>query len=405
MAEIPQYKGRTPIDTNDPVVTYTGFTGLRNTVSADHLKDTDMVTASNVDIDSSGTLKRRTGTTRRLVADAHSLWSNGYESLFVEGSSLKRFNGDFTATTLASGLSQGLRMRYAEVNGVVYHSNGAQTGAYANGSVRNWGIRPPQTQPQATAIPGVLPAGSYQYAVTFEASDARESGTGMAGEIVLADDQGIRFTNIPVSRDSSVTNVRLYLTPQNGDKLFYAASIPNGDTTFDFVSTVLRLGNELRTQFLKPPTAMQELALWHGRIYGFQFGTLKYTEAFNYELMSANNFIQMESAGKIIAPVERGIFVATETNTWFFQGTGPEDFMRLNRAGYGGIFGTLTYIEHEKYGIVPMWQSTQGMIIGTDTGEIKNISRSKYVYAAAPVGASLFKQSSGLNQYISVLQG
>jgi len=405
MAEIPRYRGREAVDTNDPVVTYTGFTGLRNTVSAEHLKPTEMVTAINVDLDSSGTLKRRAGSTQRAAVDAHSLWSNGTDTLYISNTTLNRFNTDYTSTVLAAGLSQGLRMRYVEVNGVVYHANGAEQGAYTNGRVRQWGIKAPVTQPQATAIPGMLPAGTYQYAVTFEAADLRESGTGIAGVIELADDQGISFTSIPVSSNSTVANVRLYLTAQNGDVLFYAASVTNGTTAYDFVGSVLVLGNVLRTQFMDRPTAMQELALWHGRIYGLQFGVLKYTEQMNYELMNPNNFIMLESAGKIIAPVESGVFVATETNTWFLRGDGPENFVRLNRASYGGIFGTLAYIEHENYGIVPMWQSTQGMVIGTDGGELKNITRSKYVYADAPVGASIFKQSSGLNQYISVLQG
>lgn len=405
MAEIPTYNGRTPIDTNDPVTTYTGFTGLKNTVAADRLKDTELVVADNVDIDSSGMLMRRAGTTLRNNANAHSLWSNGNDTLFVSGTELKRFNDDYTATTVAAGLSEGLQVRYAEVNGVVYLSNGVDTGAYSNKAVRSWGIKAPVTQPQASAIPGMMPAGTYQYAVTFEAVDGRESGTGLAGMIVLEEDQGIRFSSIPVSTNSSVVRVRLYLTPQNGDMLFFAGSFDNGTTTYDYVADVRHLGVELRTQFLNRPTPMQELAVWHGRIYGFQYGLLKYTEALNYELMSANNYITLESAGKIIAPVQAGMFVVTENNTWFFRGNGPEDFIRENKAGYGGIFGTMTYIEHDKYGIVPMWQSTQGMVIGTDNGELQNLTRPKYVYAAAPVGASIFKQSSGLNQYISVLQG
>lgn len=405
MAEIPRYKGRELIDTNDPVTTYAGFTGLKNTITADRLKEADMVVADNIDIDSAGNLSRRTGTTLRAVADAHSLWSNGADSLFVSGSNMSRFNADYTTTVVAAGLSQGLNMRYVDVNGVIYHSNGVETGAYANGAVRTWGIKAPVTQPQTTAIPGMLPAGAYQYAVTFEAADLRESGTGIAGMIVLEEGEGIRFTNIPVSANASVENVRIYITPQNGDILFYAGSVANGTTTFDFVSNVLHLGVELRTQFLNRPTPMQEVALFHGRIYGFQYGLLKYTEQLNYELMGANNYIKLESAGKIIAPVTGGLFVATESNTWFLRGNGPEDFIRENKAGYGAIFGTLAFIEHDKYGIVPMWQSTQGMVIGTDTGELKNITRPKYVYASAPVGASFFKQNSGLNQYISVLQG
>jgi hypothetical protein len=405
MTEIPRTKNGAIIDTNDPIVTYEGFTGLRNTVASDRIKDTELVTATNVDIDSSGVISRRAGATLKNASAAHSLWSNSTVTLFVSGTSMYRLNADFTATSIATGLSQGLTMRYTEVNGVVYFGNGAETGAYQNGAVRSWGLRAPAVQPQVSAIPGMLPAGTYQYAITYEASDGRESGTWNAGQITLAADQGLRLTSIPVSTDRTVSSVRLYLTPQNGDVLFLAAKIPNGTTSYDYVATVLALGVQLRTQFLDKPTTMQEVALYHGRIYGFQFEQLKYTEQFNYELMDANNFYLLESAGKIIAPVDSGIFVATEANTWFYQGNGPEDFIRRNVAGYGAIFGTLSYIEHEKYGIVPMWQSTQGIVLGTDAGQLENITRKSYVYASAPTGASLFKQTSGRNQYISVLQG
>lgn len=405
MADIPKYRGRDLVDTNDPVVTYAGFTGLKNTVAADRIKDSELIVAINVDIDSSGVLLRRAGTTLRNAINSHSLWSNGADTLFVSADSLYKLNDDFTTTLLAMELSQGLRMRYEEANGVVYSCNGAETGAYKNGTVRSWGIRAPAVQPQARAIPGMLPAGTYQYAVTFEATDLRESGTGLAGQIVLDTDQGIQFSNIPVSSDKTVATVRVYLTPQNGEVLQFAAYVPNGITTLDYVATVLRLGNPLRTQFLNKPTTMQDIHLWHGRIYGFQFGLLKYTEQYNYELMHENNNIPFDSAVKVIAPVDGGIYVATEKETFFLQGNGPEDFDKHNKTSYGGIIGTLAYIEHEKYGIVPMWQSTQGIVIGSPDGNLENITRKSYVYPSAPIGASLFKQSSGKNQYISVLQG
>ena len=82
-----------------------------------------------MDIDNEGKAKRRTGYTRKYTPSGkiHSMWSNDRICLFVEGSTLKRLNADYTASTIRDGVST-LPMSYVDVNENVYYSNATVNG-------------------------------------------------------------------------------------------------------------------------------------------------------------------------------------------------------------------------------------------------------------------------------------
>lgn len=93
-----------------------------------------LAAAVNVEFERSGVIMRRKGYRKVLSrTGAHSVFGFGKKGLFVAGSSLYLLNSDFTETGLRSGLTQNLRMYYADVADRVYYSNGAQRG-YVEGT-------------------------------------------------------------------------------------------------------------------------------------------------------------------------------------------------------------------------------------------------------------------------------
>jgi len=88
----------------------------------------------NADITDTLSAKRRAGITKVYTGTPHSLWSNGTECYFVEGSYLKRLLPTFTtAVTIRTLSSPSLPMSYAQVNYLTVCSNGVDLFLIENG--------------------------------------------------------------------------------------------------------------------------------------------------------------------------------------------------------------------------------------------------------------------------------
>lgn len=382
-------------------VSIQGFKGIRNVVPSERLDVADLTVGSNVDIDETGRVSRRKGTTKLVTTSAaHSLYANEDIALFVDGTALKKLDKDFsTVATLRSDLTAGLRMRYASVPKRIFFSNGLQTGCWTPAGSRTWGLAVPTSLPATTSTIGELPAGLYSYSITYVRSDGQESGAPLSGSITLTDNTGISFTAIPVSSDTDVVKKRIYISAHDSTTLYLAIELPAGTTT-----AVYRGYKEgvlpLLTQFKGPPPAGTVLEYYNSRIYIARDNVLWFTDAFNYELVDyRKNFIQFDDKITTIAAVEDGLFVGTESETIFLGGNSAEQLSATQVAAYGTVPGTETTLDGSRYakgdaqGSVKGWMSTTGFCVGTSGGQMVNVSSSLYSAAQAKEGASLYKDS------------
>ena len=109
----------------------------------------------DADIDDEFMIHRRGGFGPPIFpgADIHSLWSNEEDCLFVQGSDLKRFNPDFTETTILPGAGPA-RMVYVDVADTIYLTNGTIIGYLRDGVFH---FLPDPQQPYKTPmVPGHL---------------------------------------------------------------------------------------------------------------------------------------------------------------------------------------------------------------------------------------------------------
>lgn len=383
-----------------------GFKGLHNTVDEERLEAGYLATATNCDLDETGRLSRRSGYAKQNADAAHSLFSNGELCLYVSGTSLKRLATDYTSTTLRTGLTAGLRMTYWEHAKQVFYSNGVETGIVQNGTSRTWGIAIPGLPLAANSV-GRLPAGVYQYALTYVRSDGQESGAGLAGQVTVTDG-GIAFTEIPVSDDPDVTYKVLYITPANGDVLYQATILDNADTTASYGDDGVNLQMPLRTQFMQGAPAGQIVA-WHdGRTYVVDGNIIYPSQPYSLELFDVRDFMQYPDRVTLFAPVDDGIWIGTEKEIGFISGSGPDSFAYKKKAGYGAIFGTQAYnFQQTKNGEVRyvLWTADNGICAGYPGGAFSNLTESHYRYSQPNEGCALLrKPTAGPTQYLTVLR-
>jgi hypothetical protein len=380
-------------------------------VPTNRFTETDLSEAVNVDIDNSGGISRRAGRVLKLACNARSLWASAHATLFAVGSELRMLNKDFTATVLQTGINAVNRLAYAQADHITFWTDGVNTGAVQEGIARTAGIATPEYQPLAAAIAGNLPAGTYQYALTFVRGDGQESGTGLAESITLTEAGGISFSGIEVSSDPGVTHKRIYMTSPDGEVLMLAHEMYNAVTSYSMQNKTRYAHLDLTTQFLAPPPPGDLLGYYKGRLYVVVGRVVFYSKPFSYELFDLRDYFILPETVTIFAPSEDGIFVMTEDDTWYLDGDEPEKMKLTKLDGTGGIAGTLTYVPisvmrdvlklNYLSGNIPVWSSKTGINYGLPRGQVMNPIADKFTLQEGKIGASIYDNSNGINRYIT----
>lgn len=405
-----------PDERDQDVVTYKGFTGVRNDVQAERFGISDLMTAINCNLDKSGQISRRDGFTNQVAGAAHSLWSNdiGTLALAATGGWIKQLNADYSLTSLVALADPAARISFHQVNESIYFSNGTDKGVLQNGAVRTWGVAVPP-MPAVTLIDGDMPAGTYQYAMTYGRSDGQESGATLAGVVEVPAGSGLLFSTQP-SADPAVVWNKVYLTTANGDELYLALTYAGAEVSWGYTWDTSELNLPLDTQFLQPPPAGQLVAYYRGRMFVAVGDTLYPSEPFAYELFDYRNYLQFDSPITLLAPMEdkerggtaqsSGFFVGTERSCGVLVGSAPSDFQYVAKTAYGAVLGAMDMVDGSVFGDnslgarpLPMWLTTQGICIGKPDMQIENLTRTKFGFAAGGQGAAIFMP--GPNRFIA----
>jgi len=361
-----------------------GFRGMSNhpVTPARLLDDARLITPQiilNADVAGDGVLLPRVGR-RRLaaVSNCHSLWS-GTEALFIAqsangGPALHKLAGDTPVeVAMVSGPSKA-PMSYAEVNNIVYLSNGYWKGAYdlLTGTVRSWGL-PLPPPPKTSLVDGDLPPGRYSLCyTTYE--NGRIGGNGSIVTVEFwGDSFGIKLINPPA-------NVLCWITQPNGGD-FYLAQV-DGDNVIRSPYYTQRLP----TLHVIPPPLFTCMFAGAGRLWGASGKTLYYSHEFRYEDFSPANTIPFTEEIVLLAPIADGIFVNSRRSTWLIKGYDPAK-MSVDHVGEGAVPGTLTYalVEGGGYEISrklsqlpsPVWMSPAGVVVGTANGHLVHMTESR----------------------------
>lgn len=378
------------------------FAGLRNTTEPERFAQGELVSATNIELDNTGKLSTRAGTTRVATGDAHSLWFGRQQGFVVLDGELHAFASDGTT---ALGIDVGARVVYIEVGPTVYWSDGVQSGAIQSGVPRPWGLAVPAPA-EVSLSAGNLGAGEYLLSWVGIDGEEIEGGAGEPVAVTVGANQGLE---VEVPTLTGAARLRLYVSQRNGETLFaYGDYTPGAGTatiSSPFVGTLA-----LRTAGLSPAPPGQCVARFRGRLLVADSNTLWYSEPGEPELFDrARGFKLFEHPVTILAPAADGVFVATQKETAFLAGADPTEWSLTPVSSTGGILGTEVFPEARNLldeGVptgAALWMSPDGICLGLDGGEIKNLTGGRWVPTSATRGAALYHADETRPQFITTL--
>ncbi len=210
-----------------------------------------------------------------------------------------------------------------------------------------------------------------------------------------------------VAGDLTTTGIRSGLSgdrisyTQAVDKTYYSNGLQNGILK-DGISTPW-----VKDEYLGPDTSKyltaapigHHLATAFSRIFIAEDDVLWWSEAFRYGLYNqAINFVRFPSKILMVKPVASGLFVSDRSKTYFLSGTDPHSFIQRMVATYPAHewSDAIDYVEGMDIGLEPglcaMWTSPEGAVLGTPSGQLININKSKIIYPEnCQSGASLLR--------------
>lgn len=294
--------------------------------------------ADNVVVDRAGKLQRRDGYGAQLLPGAitGAYCTEDHQRFYlVRDGELQRVNEDHSVIMLRTGLTSA-PMHWAEINGVVYYSNGPDKGLiYANDSVRNWGWPVPPA-PDVIAVAGALPPGLYRVCFTFQLPDGRETGGGEATELQIAPGQALQVRNIP--QEPGCTT-RVYVAPANSE--VFGLAIDNPFAAFVWNAGPDQLGRELAAPLCEPPPAgAVQPAFWKGSAWLMEWvpgvGTVVWqSKPLGFHLFDTEaDFIVVMGRGLMLTTHPAGLIVGTSEAIHVWDGE------RITQvASYGVVAG------------------------------------------------------------------
>jgi hypothetical protein len=391
--------------------------GIDNVSPEFELDKRALRSATNIDIDDQGRVRRRKGyTLAQAAADMRSLWTppGASYALLSDNGALKKLAlvaGTPTLTTLRTGLAAA-NVSYCEVNGDTYYSDGTVIGKVLNdgAAAAEWGLEvPASTYSVAETVAGGMDAGTYQVALVFVTASGEESGARGARTVNVAVGGGINLGLIPQPTSAEVLTVRVFLSPANGDRLYHHTDIPVGITTYNLAAGTL--GRQIETQFGEAPPAGHIVRHYNGRIFIAVGDTLYYTDALRYGLVRRHtNFLRFSGRITMVEPGVDGLWVAAGNRTVFLPGTEPKQMAQITAYPAGAVEGASMVADWDKlslkepYGKVPVWLSRDGIIFaGLPNGAVQRLTSDRYAVDEYATATLALRSQPGLVQIVALL--
>ena len=382
--------------------------GVNTRLAAHALPNGTLRNAVNVDIDSTGRIKRRQGYQRLLAGQAHSLWADANNLLLVLDGDLVRVNPDTPETTLIRADVGTDPISYAQVANLLYYGNRTVRGRldlYTGTHYNAFGPANPEGAPTLmVGSEGALPAGTYQLVLTFISALGEESGAGLASTIELTTAGSIRLTHIP---QGDASKVRIYCTTPNGIELLKQTDLVKGITEYEL--TTITRGKLLATQFLEPLPAGDLLRYFRGRLYLADGPVVWHSQPIHYGLYAPDDDYLPPFAADItlLEPVEEGIYIGAG-GTWFLHGSGPADFVLRFIDAETPIPGTglsvpVELIDSQLTGRAAYWMTPSGPALGMPNGLVKYPTRDSLPGFSATSGVSGLLRDGGIDRVVTCL--
>ncbi|MFZ2981879.1 MAG: hypothetical protein WA085_12670 [Sphingobium sp.] len=331
----------------------------------------------------------------------HSLWSCEYATLYVAAGNLMIVDTGMSASVLRAGVGEA-EMFYGEVNGTIYYSNGSLTGSVTAGVDGVWGLPVPPAPNASAMTSGGLDAGTYMVALTYKDATGRESGSSPASIVQVAAGGGIALSGM-----AAAYVARVYVTPANGEALYWAHDLPIGAAT-SYIGTHSP-GKLLATQHMMPMEPCTLLEYYNGRVYGVVGNALVATQAMNYDLTRpTTDYVLMPSELTMNKAVSGGLYLGSEHGVTFMAGGDIGAFAPSLVDGLAPIPGSAMKIDGVLFGMPGdgvVWLTRRGWVFGGASGQTKRLTESQMALPKYDRAAGLYREHDGMRQLMTFVKG
>jgi hypothetical protein len=382
------------------------FAGINNVLPAHRLKQSDLTTATDVDIGLSGEIRRRVGYTQRSALCHKNLWQADGFMLATCNSDLVRTDGG-TQTVLYPSLGVS-RVWYLNLpDGRVAFSNGLIAGITDGTTITGWGVPIPTSLGALTDVAGSLFSGDYQYQLTYVRLADNVEGSPLYSNPLPIAAGGVMLTGLPVLAGYKIN---VYLTGTNGGTAYLAGSTTNG--LFAFTGAVSQLVLPCRTEFLNPMPVGTVSAFWRGRALVAVGSVMYASKPPQWELCDMRrDFKQFSAPITLIQPVDGGVFVGTTKELCFLAGNEFDKLTYVRKVDGATVLGSGVAVRGEliKQGEGAglggaMVCIADGVVVaGFSDGGIERLTEGRYKTAVTEVAAT-FRMSGRTPQYIALPQ-
>ncbi len=403
---------------NKPTVKVEQFFGVNNRDKDVEFGLKAFSDAQNCDVTRARKIKRRKGFQQVYDASGNLIqaawfdadgWPYGYIQL-ADGN-LYEIDVSYNTRVLDTGLDPVVHGALVghRIEDTVYLSNGRKTWVIEERQARSWGL-PWAYPPSVEAIAGgELRAGTYGLAVTFHRGNGLlEGGARIPVYVVVADGQGLRLTNIPTHPDALGRYV--YVTAPDGEEFFLVERLGADETEYTYRGSGKQLGVSLETLYHGPPPAGQAVTHLGSRMLVASGPYLYDSNVYNYELFNPRRFAQFGSPINVLGAVLDGVYVGTNREIVFLQGSGVTDFRRIPIANYGAYRGTLVETSADRIGTndlqgeAVLFATSRGFAAGFNGGSFKNLTVDHFELPAANRGTAMLRDEDGQHHYVSVIE-
>jgi len=336
-----------------------------------------LTSAVNVDLDRFGWPRRRPGTASCLTGTSFlSAFSGAGLFLLQDGGTINKVTvgAPYTVTALVTGLSAAAAVQYLEWDtNTVFWTNGITGGLITRaGAAQNWGLGVPGALTLGSTA-GVLAAGKYRVAATYEDGQKREGGAQDATEVTLAAGKSITV-NLTIA-ETNATYVNLYVSPgPDQEELYWNKRVAVG--ALPATITNVRVSRRpLRTQHLRGPVFGAGIGKYKGYVLTWRDNVVFRSQALVPHLFSTRNFWQFEHAVVGVSGLESGLYVATLGGLYWVENTGMHEWSRrqIDKKMYtsgslvisGGLVGKAETAEK-----IAIFASQEGLVLGLPNGQV-----------------------------------
>jgi len=158
-----------------------------------------------------------------------------------------------------------------------------------------------------------------------------------------------------------------------------------------------------------PMPVGKQMVEYAGCIWEVYDDMIIYTHPYSETTDLRENFIPVGERITNFGAVSDGLFITTDTRSYFYAGRNPAEMSVVQQAPFGAIPNTMLQVDGRILGegqntLGLLWASIRGVCVGLPNGTLVNVTKQQIKELSGVKGTALLRELNGQQHYITVLQ-